>query len=67
MTLNYEIRVRGRVGDHVAEDVGLAARVEPVETILHGSLDDQEELHRILETLQDMGLELLEIRRLPAQ
>jgi hypothetical protein len=67
MTLNYEIRVRGRVGDHFAEDLGLAAEVEPVETILHGPLRDQAALHQILERLQDMGVELLEIRRLPTQ
>ncbi len=65
MTLNYEIRVRGRVGEHLADALGLAAEVEPVETILRGPMRDQDDLHAMLSRLQDMGLELLEIRRLP--
>ena len=67
MPLNYEIRVRGRVGEHIADDLGLAAEVEPVETILRGPLRDQDDLHELLARLQDMGLELLEIRRLPGE
>jgi hypothetical protein len=66
MTLNYEIRVRGRVGDHLADALGLAAAVEPIETVLRGPVSGQADLHGILARLQDMGLELVEIRRLPA-
>jgi hypothetical protein len=65
MTLNYEIRVRGRVGEHLAEALGLAAEVEPVETVLRGPVADQEGLHGLLGHLQDLGLELVEVRRLP--
>ena len=65
MTLNYEIRVRGRVGDHLADALGMAAEVEPVETVLRGSVLDQEGLHGILAHLQEMGIELVEVRRLP--
>jgi hypothetical protein len=65
MSMSYEIRVRGRVDQHLAEELGLAARVEPVETILSGALTGQEELQEILSQLQEMGLELLEFRRLP--
>ena len=57
MTLNYEIRVRGRVGDHLADALGLAAEIEPVETVLRGPVIDQEGLHGILDRLQEMGLE----------
>jgi hypothetical protein len=63
--LNYEIRVRGRVGEHLAESLGLHAEVEPVETVLRGAVDQQDGLREILDQLQEMGLELLEIRRLP--
>jgi hypothetical protein len=66
MSLNYEIRVRGRVGDHLADALGLAAEIEPVETVLRGPVGDQEGLHGILDRLQEMGLELVEVRRLPA-
>jgi hypothetical protein len=65
MGMSYEIRVRGRVDEHLAEELGLAARVEPVETILSGAVTGQQELHEILDQLQEMGLELLEFRRLP--
>jgi hypothetical protein len=65
MALNYEIRVRGRVGDHLADALGLAAEVEPVETVLRGPVQGQDGLHEILAQMQDMGLELLEVRRLP--
>ena len=65
MALNYEIRVRGRVGDNLADALGLAAEVEPVETVLRGPVDDQDGLGGVLDQLQDLGLELIEIRRLP--
>jgi hypothetical protein len=65
--LNYEIRVRGRVGEHLADALGLAAEVEPVETVLRGPVGNQDGLHEILAQLQEMGLELLEIRRLPPE
>ncbi|HET6550277.1 MAG TPA: hypothetical protein VFG79_17575 [Solirubrobacter sp.] len=65
MPLNYEIRVRGRVGEHLADALGLAAEVEPVETVLRGPVVDQEALHSVLDQLQEIGLELVEIRRLP--
>jgi hypothetical protein len=65
MPLNYEIRVRGRVGEHLADELGLAAEVEPVETVLRGPVGDQEGLHDLLAQLQEMGLELVEVRQLP--
>jgi hypothetical protein len=66
MALMYEIRIKGRVGDHLADALGLAAEVEPVDTVLRGPVADQEGLHGILARLQDMGLELVEIRQLPS-
>ena len=44
---------------------GLTATVEPVETVLHGPIQDQS-LHGLLDRIQSLGLELVEIRRLPA-
>jgi hypothetical protein len=62
---SYEIRVRGRVSPAVlAAFEGMSAEVEPVETILHGPVGDQEELHSLLERVQELGLELVEVRRL---
>ena len=67
MALSYEIRVRGRVDDHLAHELGLRADVAPVETVLSGALDAQEDLQDVLAQLQDLGLELVEIRRLPSE
>ncbi len=68
MADNYEIRIKGRVGDSMLEAFeGLTATVEPVETILHGPIADQQALHELLAELQSLGLELVEFRRLPGQ
>jgi hypothetical protein len=62
----YEIRIRGRVSRAVLETFeGLESDVEPVETVLHGPVRDQAELHGLLEKIQALGLELIEVRRLP--
>jgi hypothetical protein len=62
----YEIRIRGRVSAAVLETFdAMESDVEPVETILHGPVRDQAELHGLLRRLQSLGLELVEVRRLP--
>ena len=63
----YEIRVRGRLSDSlVAAFEGMPASVEPVETVLHGPVEDQAALYGLLDRIQGLGLELVEVRRLPA-
>jgi hypothetical protein len=60
----YEIRVRGRVGKSLLSRFdGFEAEVEPAETILRGAVLDQAELHGLLDRIQDLGLELVEVRR----
>jgi hypothetical protein len=63
---NYEFRISGRLGDPALARFDIlepgAARVD---TILHGPIRDQAELHGIIEQVQSLGLELLEVRRLP--
>jgi hypothetical protein len=64
--VSYEIRIRGRVSRAVLETFeGLKSDVEPVETVLHGPVRDQAELHGLLDKIQALGLELIEVRRLP--
>jgi hypothetical protein len=64
---SYEIRIKGRLSDSVlAAFEGLSATVEPVETVLHGPVEDQSSLHGLLDRIQSLGLELVEIRQLPA-
>jgi hypothetical protein len=63
---SYEIRIRGRLSDAVAAAFeGLSATVEPVETVLYGPVRDQAALYGLLDRIQSLGLELLEVRRLP--
>jgi hypothetical protein len=63
---SYEIRVKGRLSDSlVAAFEGLTATVEPVETVLHGPVEDQAALHGLVDRIQSLGLELVEIRQLP--
>ena len=65
-TASYEIHIRGRVGAELtAAFEGLQADVKPVETVLHGDIVDQAALHGVLDRVQALGLELIEVRRLP--
>lgn len=62
----YEIRVRGRVSEAVLDSFeGMESDVQRVETVLFGPLADQAELHALIERIASLGLELVEIRRLP--
>jgi len=64
----YEFRVRGRLGAGVlATFAGLDAEIEPVETILRGDMPDQAALHRVLEQIRLLGLELVEVRRVGSE
>ncbi len=62
----YEIRVSGLPS---AADLSgferMQAELEPVETVLHGPVRDQAQLHALLARVQSLGFELLEVRRLP--
>ncbi len=66
MAGSYEIRIKGRLSDSlIAAFEGLDATVEPVETVLHGPVADQAALYGLLDRIQALGLELIEVRRLP--
>ena len=61
----YEIHVRGQVPLAVLEELEhLTVVDEPAVTVLTGVLPDQSALFGILARLQDLGLELIELRRL---
>jgi hypothetical protein len=63
---SYEIRIRGRITKSCqAAFDDLAVTVSPVETVLRGPAIDQAALYGILERIQALGLELVEVRRLP--
>jgi hypothetical protein len=63
---SYEIRVRGRVSRALLDSFeGMSSELEPVETVLHGPVRDQAELHGLIDRIHALGLELVEVRRLP--
>jgi len=67
VTTQYELHIKGRVGESLTRTfAGMIAEVHPVETVLHGDLADQAALHGLLHQIQALGLELVEVRRLPA-
>jgi hypothetical protein len=67
VTARYEIHIKGRFGQELTEVFeGMSAEVQPVETVLHGELVDQAALHGLLDKVRALGLELIEVRRLPA-
>jgi len=62
----YEIHVRGQIpSDALAEFEGMSAFLEPAETVISGVVEDQAALQGILARVQALGLELVEVRRLP--
>ena len=64
--LTYEIRVRGELTDALLaalEPLGLHVEESSNAPILVGVFRDQAELHGALQALQDLGVELVEIRQ----
>ncbi|MGH2881190.1 MAG: hypothetical protein ACRDPA_00565 [Solirubrobacteraceae bacterium] len=62
----YEIRVRGPIGPTMMQAFPtLALSRSGQDTLLTGSLPDQYALYGVIHQLEALGLELLEIRRLP--
>jgi hypothetical protein len=61
----YEIRVAGVLPSEVLRDFDrLTASVEPVETVVHGPLQDQAALHGLLSRLETFAVQVTEVRRL---
>jgi hypothetical protein len=64
----YEIYVRGHLGDTVRSAFpALRAQTRGEETVLTGALPDQAALYGVLAEIEALGLELLEVRRVPAR
>jgi hypothetical protein len=62
----YQIRVRGRLGRMTRSAFpALRARAEGGNTVLTGVLADQAALYGVLAEAEALGLELIEVRRLP--
>jgi hypothetical protein len=67
--VRYAVRVRGRPSDVelAAEQEGFEVAVDPVRTVLCGRLPDQAALLGVLARTRLLGLELVEVRRLPQE
>jgi hypothetical protein len=62
----YEIRVRGQLGPMMRGAFHqLKAEAFDADTRLTGALQDQSALHGVIAQIESLGLELLEVRRLP--
>ena len=62
----FEVHVRGELSDEDLEDLEyLTARRVPAETVLTGVVPDQAALLGLLGWLQSLGLEVVEVRRVP--
>jgi hypothetical protein len=59
----YQIRVRGLLGEMlIGAFPGLQVHAEPGATVLTAHLPDQAALYGLLAELEELGLELLEVR-----
>ena len=62
----YRIRVRGHLGETIRSAFpALQARASGGDTVLTGPLPDRAALYGVLAQIEALGLELLEVRRLP--
>jgi hypothetical protein len=63
---SYEICVAGRLGDIIRSAFpDLRARPRGGDTVLSGVLADQAALYGVLAQIEALGLELIEVRRVP--
>jgi len=62
----YEIRVGGHLGDTLRYAFpGMEAQPRGADTVLSGVLADQAALFGVLAQIEALGLELIDVRRLP--
>jgi hypothetical protein len=63
----YAIRIKGRLGaTALSAFPSMASEVMGSETVLTGWLEDQSALFGVLAQIEGLGLELLELRQIPA-
>jgi hypothetical protein len=64
--VNYAIRIRGHLGPSMLSAFpDLRSEVDGQDTVLSGLVPDQAALHGVLSKIEAMGLELVEVRRVP--
>ena len=66
MSQRYEIRVRGHLSPAFAAALGdPGAKAAPAQTILRRDVQSSADLHEVLRRCQELGLEIVEVHRLP--
>lgn len=64
--MNYAIRIRGHLGPTMLSAFpDLRSEIDGQDTVLSGIVPDQAALHGVLSKIEAMGLELVEVRRVP--
>ena len=62
----YTIRIRGRLGaTALSAFASMACELDAGETVLTGMLEDRSAVFGVLGQIEALGLELLELRRIP--
>jgi len=60
----YEVRIAGRLSSRARDAfVGMDVDAAPPETVIAGTLDDDEELHRLLSLIQSFGLSIVSVEQ----
>jgi ribosomal protein S11 len=60
----YEVRIAGRLSARVREAfVGMDVEPVPPETVIAGTVDDDDELHRLLALIQSLGLHVVAVEQ----
>lgn len=58
----YEVRIAGRLSPRVRDAfVGMDVEPVPPETVITGTVDDDDELHRLLALIQSLGLHVVAV------
>jgi hypothetical protein len=62
----YTIRIRGRLGaTALSAFPAMVAELTAGDTVLNGFLEDQSAVFGVIAQIEALGLELLEVRRIP--
>jgi hypothetical protein len=60
----YEVRVAGRLSARARDAfVGMDVQPVPPETVITGTVDDGDELHRLLALIQSLGLHVVAVEQ----
>ncbi|WP_433505437.1 hypothetical protein ACQP04_02360 [Pseudonocardia halophobica] len=65
MSSEYSVRVRGRLSPALVAALDPLRPARTTETELRARVDSQAELQQLLARLQDLGIELVGLQRLP--